>query len=65
MNNLFGEPMGDYGKRAYLENGEIKKDIGYLNDKLDALVRYFGLKFVRDDYGEVYLIKDNNSGGEK
>jgi len=65
MNNLFGEPMGDYGKRAYLENGEIKEDVRFLSEKLDALVGYFGLKFVKDDYGEVFVIKNKDLGGEE
>lgn len=66
MNNLLGKPMWeDYGRRAYLENAEIKRDIKALSEKLDALMGYFGLKFVKDDYGEVFVIKNKDLGGEE
>lgn len=57
MNNVLGEPMGDYGARAYLETGELKNELYRLKDMVYALANYMNVELLTDDNGQIKAVK--------
>lgn len=57
MNNVLGEPMGDYGRRAYLETGELKNELDRLRDMVYALAKYMNVELLTDKDGNIKAIK--------